>query len=189
MKYIISLIILSGVLLFRPWNINRNQADMMETTEERPMEDTLIPIHDIIHNYYSDLSETKRLDATIERFMNQWEIKGASLAIMKDGKLIYSKGYGYADEESQTKVDVSHIFRIASISKLITATGIMKLVESDKLSLEDKVFGENRNIERYRIPSDQGQAGEGDNGRTVAATQRRILFKVRRSHVSSGRNC
>ncbi len=143
MKYIISLIILSGVLLFRPWNINRNQADMMETTEERPMEDTLIPIHDIIHNYYSDLSETKRLDATIERFMNQWEIKGASLAIMKDGKLIYSKGYGYADEESQTKVDVSHIFRIASISKLITATGIMKLVESDKLSLEDKVFGEN----------------------------------------------
>ena len=34
MKYIISLIILSGVLLFRPWNINRNQADMMETTEE-----------------------------------------------------------------------------------------------------------------------------------------------------------
>ena len=35
--------------------------------------------------------------------MDQWEIKGASLAIMKDGKLIYSKGYGYADEENEVK--------------------------------------------------------------------------------------
>ena len=74
--------------------------------------------------------------------MDQWEIKGASLAIMKDGKLIYSKGYGYADEENEVKTDVNHIFRIASVSKLITAAGIMKLVENGTLSLDDKVFGE-----------------------------------------------
>lgn len=80
--------------------------------------------------------------------MDQGEIKGASLA-MKDGKHVYSKGYGYADEENEVKTDVNHIFRIASVSKLITAAGIMKLVENGTLSLDDKVFGRRRYFERY----------------------------------------
>ena len=111
------------------------------------------------NNSVSELEEMAAFDRTVERFLQRWEIKGASIAIMKDGKLLYCKGFGWADKEQNVPTEVKHIFRIASISKLITATGIMKLYESGKLSLDDKVFGENgilcdsmfRNIKDARI--------------------------------------
>ncbi|MDL2251818.1 beta-lactamase family protein [Odoribacter sp. OttesenSCG-928-J03] len=112
---------------------------LAEDTLDYPL---IIPAGEVIKNEDSDCLDTKKFDATIERFMRKWEIKGASFALMKDGKLIYAKGYGYADEENDIKTEVKHIFRIASLSKLITATGIMKLVEDGKLSLDDRVFGE-----------------------------------------------
>lgn len=99
-------------------------------------------INQVITNELSNLDETKRLDRDIVNFMRKWEIVGASLAIMKNDKLIYCKGYGYADKEAEELCDVKHIFRVASVSKLITAVTIMKLKEEGKLSLSDKVFGE-----------------------------------------------
>lgn len=99
-------------------------------------------INQVITNELSDLEETKRLDKGITDFMKRWEIVGASLAVMKNNKLIYCKGYGYADKENEELCDVKHVFRVASISKLITAVAIMKLMEEKKLSLNSKVFGE-----------------------------------------------
>lgn len=64
----------------------------------------------------------KGFDRVVERFMQRWEITGASIAVMKNGRLLYSKGYGWADKERNVRTDVKHIFRIASLSKLITAT-------------------------------------------------------------------
>lgn len=103
--------------------------------------DTPQGLHLIISNNDSDLEETRRMETSIERFMAQWEIEGASLAIMKNGHLLYSKGFGKANRETGEPMEVRHIFRIASLSKLITATGIMKLCESGRLSLNDRVFG------------------------------------------------
>ncbi|MDR1274408.1 MAG: beta-lactamase family protein, partial [Odoribacteraceae bacterium] len=105
------------------------------------LDETFTPIHDIIQNQYSELTETKELDQTVTQFMNKWEIVGASLAIIKEGKLVYSKGYGYADREQGIPMNVNNIFRVASISKLITAAGIMKLLENEQLSLGSTVFG------------------------------------------------
>ena len=140
MKYTILIILFFLVISFRPWNFFTKEIQVEK--DSIPQDTLAVAVHDLFTNEYSDLIETKRLDQTIERFMDQWEIKGASLAIMKDGKLIYSKRYAYADEENEVKTDVNHIFRIASVSKLITAAGIMKLVENGTLSLDDKVFGE-----------------------------------------------
>lgn len=100
-------------------------------------------INHLFDNSVSELEEMSAFDRTVERFLKRWEIMGASIAIMKDGKLLYCKGFGWADKEQNVPMEVKHIFRIASISKLITATGVMKLYESGKLSLDDKVFGEN----------------------------------------------
>jgi CubicO group peptidase (beta-lactamase class C family) len=100
-----------------------------------------VPVHDMIQNWCSDLDETRELDETVTRFMKRWDIVGASLAITRGGKLAYSKGYGHADKEGGVAMDVNHIFRVASISKLITAAGVMRLVEEGRLSLESTVFG------------------------------------------------
>lgn len=110
--------------------------------EEIADEDTMpTPINHLLSNQFCNLEETEKLDEQIERFLRKWEIKGASFAVMKDEKLVYAKGYGWADEEKGDSMDVRHIMRIASVSKLITAAGIMKLQEDGKLNLNDKVFG------------------------------------------------
>ncbi len=82
------------------------------------------------------------IDSTVTNFQNRWKIYGLSLAIAKDGRLIYSKGYGYADTLKKEAITPNNLFRIASCSKTITALGIMKLFEDNKISLNDTVFGE-----------------------------------------------
>lgn len=94
-----------------------------------------------LYNSLSDHSSTIAFDRSIESFMKKWKLKGASVAVLKDEKLVYSKGYGWADKEAKLKVEPYHQFRIASVSKLITAVAIMKLVENAQISLYDKVFG------------------------------------------------
>jgi CubicO group peptidase (beta-lactamase class C family) len=77
----------------------------------------------------------------VNSFLHKWSIAGASVAVSKDGKLIFAKGFGYADTVTRTQAQPFNQFRIASISKLVTAIAVMKLHEEGKLSLEDKVFG------------------------------------------------
>ena len=95
-----------------------------------------------ISNNLSDCVEVERAERLINRFLRKWEVAGATVAIIKDQKLLYAKGFGYADIENEIKVEPSHIFRIASVSKLITATAIMKLQEEGKLKMDDYVFGD-----------------------------------------------
>ena len=99
-------------------------------------------LNDMLDDTLSVYPELDGMDGRIERFMKLWEIKGASLAIMRNDSLVYAKGYGYADEEKGEKMTSGHILRMASVSKLITAAGIMVLQERGQLSLQDTVFGE-----------------------------------------------
>ncbi len=116
----------------------RGKEESLSDTEGKEF----ISINRLISNEMSDAEETKKLDRLINTFLKRWQIKGGSLAIMKEGKLIYAKGYGWANEEDSIAVGPGHIFRVASLSKLITATAIMKMAEDSLLSLDDKVFGE-----------------------------------------------
>lgn len=99
------------------------------------------PLNQLLTNADSELPEAERFDRQVLQFMRKWELTGASLAIMKNGNLIYSKGYGWADREDREPMEVRHILRIASLSKLITATAVMKLWEQGRLRLNDQVFG------------------------------------------------
>lgn len=83
-----------------------------------------------------------KVDDALSNFMTKYSIPGASLAVSKNGKLVYRKGFGLADKEAGEKVTVDHRFRLASVSKTYTATAILKLVEAGKFKLEDKVFGQ-----------------------------------------------
>lgn len=98
-------------------------------------------LNDMLSNSISDLPTTERMERYIINWMNRYNIRGASLAVMKDEHLIYCKGFGWADEERNQPAEVGHIYRVASASKLITAVGIMKLCDEGKLRLDDKVFG------------------------------------------------
>jgi CubicO group peptidase (beta-lactamase class C family) len=80
-------------------------------------------------------------DAQMQAFMANYQIPGATLAIAKNGKLVYMRGFGYADQAGTELTQPYHMFRIASVSKPITSIAIMKLIENGQLSLSDKPFG------------------------------------------------
>jgi CubicO group peptidase (beta-lactamase class C family) len=103
--------------------------------------DKFVPENIRITNSLSSGSEFTSAEKTVNSFIKKWSIAGASIAIAKDGKLIFARGFGFADTSSGTETQPYNKFRIASISKLVTAIGIMKLNEAGKLSLNDRVFG------------------------------------------------
>lgn len=92
-------------------------------------------------NENSDLEVYGKLDQSFNSFIRKWDLAGASVAIAKDGKLLYAKGFGYADKEDSVKAEPYSKYRIASVSKLVTAVGVMKLIESNMLTLDTKIFG------------------------------------------------
>ena len=71
--------------------------------------------------------------------MQTYGVPGGAVAVVRDGRLIYARGFGYADVEHRTPVQPDALFRIASVSKPITSAAIMKLVEDGKLGLDDRV--------------------------------------------------
>lgn len=117
----------------------------------------LVPDNIRLTNSISSGEEFSGVEKSVTSFMRKWEIAGASVAIAKDGKLIFARGFGYADTATRTETQPYNKFRIASISKLVTAAAIMKLQEEGKLSLNDKVFGPDGLLEDpyFSNPKDQ----------------------------------
>lgn len=66
---------------------------------------------------------------------------GVSVAISKGGRLVFAKGLGYSNIADSIEMQPYNVMRVASVSKLITAVAVMKLVDSGKLMLDQKVFG------------------------------------------------
>ena len=81
-------------------------------------------------------SVTHRIDSTINALMKSKQITGSSVAIVDHGKVVYMKGFGYANKRKQIKVTENTIFGIGSTTKTFTAMAIMKLRDEGKLDLE-----------------------------------------------------
>ncbi len=87
-----------------------------------------------------EVPELAAFDKLMSRFIAEHGIPGGSLAIIKDGRVVYARGFGYADRKTKAPVEPTSLFRIASISKPFTAVAILQLVERGKLRLDDKPF-------------------------------------------------
>jgi len=76
----------------------------------------------------------------MEHQLQEYRIPGGALAVVKEGRLILAKGYGLADVDAKTPVEAGSLFRIASISKPVTAVAVLKLVQEGRLDLDAKAF-------------------------------------------------
>lgn len=123
-------------------NLYSSGPETGNPTEPEEEEIKPVPLNHMMDNSMSQLEETEKFDAAIRRFMRYWDIKGASFALMKNDSLIYAKGYGYSNIQDSIECEVKNVFRVASVSKLITAVAIMRLCETGKLTTNDFVFGE-----------------------------------------------
>jgi CubicO group peptidase (beta-lactamase class C family) len=94
------------------------------------------------------------LDGYMPYALHVGDIAGAVVAVVKDGKVLTERGYGYSDVEKRTPVDPKRtLFRPGSVSKLFTWTAVMQLVEQGKLDLDADV---NQYID-FKIPPRDGK--------------------------------
>lgn len=73
-------------------------------------------------------------------FLKKWRAPGASITVVKNGQIVASRGYGWADKETGQPVSPDSPFRIASASKTFTAVTVLRLVQEGKLRLNDHAF-------------------------------------------------
>ena len=100
-----------------------------------------IHLNDTLTNSMSDSPQLEDMENKIKRYLLRWEINGAQIAVTRNDSLLYVKGFGWADMEKKQEMQPSNIMRLASVSKLLTAVGVMRLAEAGTLKLSDHVFG------------------------------------------------
>jgi N-acyl-D-amino-acid deacylase len=123
-KTIAELLLLAAILLvaLAPHNVASEPNDVPVTGSDPP-------------------HELRKLDSSVRTLMRKWNVPGAAVAVMRNGKLIFSRGYGYSEIASHKAVDPTQsLFRIASVSKPITAAATLRLVQDGKIKLDDKAF-------------------------------------------------
>lgn len=78
----------------------------------------------------------RQIDRVVTSFASHHHVPGLSIAVIDRGRVLLTKGYGLADVENQVPATADTVYRIASLSKSVTATAAMKLVEGGKLDLD-----------------------------------------------------
>lgn len=121
-------------------------AIFMRTAEEKQVAEkenvtSGIHLNDTLTNSMSDSPQLEDMENKIKRYLLRWEINGAQIAVTRNDSLLYVKGFGWADMEKKLEMQPSNIMRLASVSKLLTAVGVMRLAEAGTLKLSDHVFG------------------------------------------------
>lgn len=100
-----------------------------------------IHLNDTLTNSMSDSPQLEDMENKIKRYLLRWEINGAQIAVTRNDSLLYVKGFGWADMDKKQEMQPFNIMRLASVSKLLTAVGVMRLAEAGTLKLSDHVFG------------------------------------------------
>ncbi|HQS51787.1 MAG: serine hydrolase [Sphingobacteriales bacterium 17-39-43] len=85
----------------------------------------------------SVFAQNEKAEADLREIMKKLDVVGLSVAVVKEGDIIYSNSFGLKNIETKAPLTDTDIFRIASISKSFSATSIMQLMEAGKLSLDD----------------------------------------------------
>ena len=99
----------------------------------------ILPLLLISVTLFAQQVDLEKLDAYFEKTAKDWEIPGMSVGIVKDGQIVFSKGYGVLEVNKPEKPDGNTLYAIASNSKAFTSAIIAMLVQEGKLNWEDKV--------------------------------------------------
>ena len=93
----------------------------------------------ILFGFVSVYSQSNSLDTKLQNIKTQYQVVGMSVAVVKGDTVAFSKGYGLRDVGRSLPVNDSTVYRIASISKMITAAALMILYEQGLFNIDDDV--------------------------------------------------
>lgn len=123
----------------------------------------------------------KRIDAMIEQNIDSGYVKGVVGFIARDGKIVYNKSFGLADEEQKKLMTNDAIFRIASQTKAITSVAVMMLFEEGKFLLDDPI---SKYLPAFAHPKVVDQFNERDSSYTTIPAKREITIRDLLTHTS-----
>lgn len=86
------------------------------------------------------LAGVEAFDEHVPEFMQAWDVPGGTVAVAQGEDLVFTRGYGYANRETEAVVQPDALCRVGSISKSITAVAVLDLIERDALSLDDRAI-------------------------------------------------
>ena len=115
--------------------------------------------------HYGEGGFAQRLDE--DRWLAAFEVPGVAVALVRDGRLTWSKGYGRAELARGVAVTPDTVFQVGSISKPLTAWGVMRLVQQGKLDLEAPV---ERYLTRWHLPPSPFDPADVTIGRLLSHT-------------------
>src|SRR6056297_2487611 len=98
---------------------------------------------------YSETEFQQILDQRIPGWIDRYEVPGVTLALVKNGETVWAGAYGFADVKKQIQMTPKTVCRVESISKSVTARGVMKLVEMGAIQLDDPVC---RHLKSWEFP-------------------------------------
>ena len=93
----------------------------------------------------------------LEERMQHYNVKGLSIAVVEDYKIVWAKGYGWADEKEKRPVTTATLFKPGSISKSLNAVGVLKLAQEKKLDLYKDI---NEYLKSWQFPYDSISKGK-----------------------------
>ncbi|MBL7813902.1 MAG: beta-lactamase family protein [Saprospiraceae bacterium] len=123
----------------------------------------------------------QRIDALLQKSIDQKEIPGAVAIVCRNGKIVYHKAFGTADAASGRAFKTDDIFRIASMSKAITSTAVMMLWEEGLFQLDDPI---SKYIPEFKNPSVLDSLYEADSTYTVKPAGKEITIRHLLTHTS-----
>lgn len=91
-----------------------------------------------------------RVRWTIEERMEYWKVSGVSVAVVRGGRISWTKGYGVLQRASGTEVDTNTVFSVGSLSKVVAAAMALRLVDAGEVTLDRDV---NAFLKRWQVPS------------------------------------
>ncbi len=123
----------------------------------------------------------QRLDRVMKGFVEQGKLPGLVAILIRNGQIVYHQAYGLADVASQRPMQKDDIFRIASMTKAITATAVMMLYEEGKFSLDDPI---SKYIPEFRNPTVLKSFRFSDSTYTTEPANSEITIRQLMSHTS-----
>ena len=100
----------------------------------------ILLLNNCISNAQSDGISSDEIDKLVEKTISVFNVPGIAVGVIKDGKVIHSKGYGVRSMNSGQKINEHTLFGIASNSKAFTSASLGMLIDSGKLNWDDKVI-------------------------------------------------
>ena len=122
-----------------------------------------------------------RLDNVMKNFVTDNKIPGFTAILIRNGQIVYHKAYGLADVDTRRPMKQDDIFRIASMTKAITATAVMMLYEEGKFGLDDPI---SKYIPEFKNPTVLTSFRFSDSTYTTQPAKSEITIRQLMNHTS-----